>query len=433
MALKRKSRKGVKEAPGYYDFVQQRFEESVALLEEKGFVMPDGLKDVLGQPDRVVYVNFHAKLAEGLKSFKGFVCLDDMVIKPCKGGTRVTPHVDVETGKALAREMSWKNRLNGLKYGGGKSGIVVDLNQYRGDDAEVIVKAWARSIRDMVGGQYIPAGDIGFGEREADWFDDAYGWGIGASFSNSGAVITGKSPLRRGIEGRRGATGRGLAFAVDAAAEHLGWNLEEKIAVVQGLGKVGLEFAKQLVRRGVKVIGLGAIGGCVYNENGLRPDDVAEYEHSHGGSFEGYSHGKLITQAELLELECDILGPCAIENVITVENAHKIKAELIVEGANGPTTPEANGILGERGIQQLTGIYANSGGVRVSEMEDNQARMGRKYTLEEVDRELEAGMRKTFREIVAASNDWQVDWTTAAYMLAIKRQAEYHMAGGFRP
>lgn len=433
MALKRRSMEGVKEAPGYYDFVQQRFEESVALLAEKGFVMPEGLKDVLSQPDRVVHVNFHAKLSDGLKAFKGFVCLDDMTIRPCKGGTRATPDVDVETIKALGREMTWKSRLSGVKYGGGKSGIAVDLRSYDEDDAEIIVKAWARSIRDMLGTQYITAGDIGFGRREADWIDDASGWGIGATFNHAGTVVTGKSPLRGGIEGRKGATGRGLAFAVDAAAEHLGWKLEEKTAIVQGLGKVGLEFAKQLVRRRVKIIGVETLGGCIYNQNGLRPEDVAEYEHSHEGSLDGYPQGEHIKPAELFGLECDILAPCARENVITIKNAGKIKAQLIAEGANGPKTPDACKRLSDMGVNELTGIFGNAGGVRISEMEDNQARMGRKYTLEEVDRELEAGMRKTFREIIAASNDWQVDWTTTAYMLAIKRQAEYHMAGGFRP
>jgi glutamate dehydrogenase (NAD(P)+) len=245
-------------------------------------------------------------------------------------------------------------------------------------------------------------------------------------------VITGKSPECGGIVGRAGATGRGLGYAIEFAANELGIDLPRSTAVIQGYGKVGKSTVEALSHMQVVILGVSDVNGGVHNLKGIDVDELSKWFSKHG-TVAGFPGGRRISNEKLLELECTILAPCAIEQQITRANAHNVKCKIEAEGANGPTTLEARRILVKKGVHILPDIFANSYGVRYSQREDVQERTRQKHPFAVVEAELKAGMLETFKEMVAAAKEWGVDWATAADMLAIKRQASFHMHGGFRP
>jgi glutamate dehydrogenase/leucine dehydrogenase len=436
--------KAVGEKPTYYESVQDRCREAIALLEQKGFsdgssAMDIGLiRDLIMASDTQVEKNFGVTLGDKRHHvFTSFLVVDDEIIKPVKGGCRASDHLDLETDKALARGMTLKCFLNGVPYGGAKSGIVVNLDEYDNADQEVIVKGWARAFKDFLGpSYYISAPDVGTGPQFADWVHDALTYGRPAGRSLAGSIITGKSVEVGGIVGRAGATGKGLVIIAGMAVDEFeGGTLDGKTVVVEGLGKVGSAAVEGFHKEKSTIIAIKEKDEGIVNPNGL--DVPALLKHwKENDTFEGFPGGRIVKGEEnqrLLETECDILALCALENTVTEENAGNIRAKYVIEGANGPVTIHANRILAEKDIKVLADILSNSGGVRVSWLEDQQERIGGKFGLDEVNEKLRNGLVETFNEVMEAAKHWEVDPSTAAYMLAVERQAKHHLKKGLRP
>lgn len=434
----------VKPNQTFYESMQARCEHCIDLLIAKGF--SDGtsakglenIRELLLSPDTSVEKSFGVTLSDGKHHiFKGFLVVDDEIIRPVKGGCRASKHLDLETDKALARGMTLKCFLNKVKYGGAKAGIVVDLSEHSEADQEAIVKGWARAFKDFLGPTYyISAPDVGTGPQFADWVHDALTYTTPAGRSIAGSIITGKSVEVGGVIGRAGSTGLGMVYAAEIAVQHFeNRSLDGKTVIIEGLGKVGSSAAEHFPKHGATVIGVKEYNGGIWNPEGMDVGKLLAHWRSKK-TFEGFNEGEFFTGQEnegLLERRCNILAPSARENTITSENAGRIQADYIDEGGNGSITTDALRILAGRGKKVLVDIFANAGGVRWSWFEDQQERTGGRFMFDELDQKFKAGISETFGEIVAASKKWDVDLGTAAYMLAIENQAKHHLKKGLRP
>jgi len=341
--------------------------------------------------------------------------------------------VDLDEVRALAMWMTWKCALVNLPYGGAKGGVICDPYSMSQNELERLTRRYAAEISIIISPHSdIPAPDMGTNAQTMAWIMDTYSMTVGYSVP---AVVTGKPLNIGGSQGRREATGRGVIICMDEALRRRGQDDPSQISVViQGFGNVGSWAAKHAYDLGYKVIAVSDVTGGYYNENGLDIDDVLEHtSRNPHGLLEGYREADQITNAELLALECDVLAPCALENQITAENAHTIKASLIVEGANGPTTPEADDILMDRGIDIIPDILANAGGVTVSYFEWVQGLQAFFWDVEEVNRQLRRVLIKAYDEVINTRDQYNVDMRTAAQITAIKRVGEATRTRGIYP
>jgi len=360
----------------------------------------------------------------------GYRVQHTLTMGPTKGGIRY--HQDVNLGEvsALAMWMSWKCALVHLPFGGAKGGVRIDPTGLTGHELQRLTRRFTSEISPVIGPEKdIPAPDMGTNERVMAWIMDTYSQQVGYAVPT---IVTGKPVVLGGARGRTEATGRGVVYLVEAAAQHLKMNLSESTAVVQGFGNVGSHAARFLDELNVKVIGVSDATTGIYNPKGLSLESLSNYVRENR-FLQGYPDGEAISNEELLELECDILVPAALQNQITAENAERINCKLLAEGANGPTTLEADEVLNEKGVFVLPDILANAGGVTVSYFEWVQGMQNYMWSLDEVNQRLHKILIDAFHRTLNRSQQNEFDMRTAALIEGIERVAHAKLARGLFP
>ena len=379
--------------------------------------------EILKNPMRVLEVSFPVKLDNGtVKTFIGYRSQHNNAVGPFKGGLRFHPGVTRDEVKALSTWMTFKCSVAGIPYGGGKGGMAIDPKDYSKAELERISKGFAKAISPIIGEKVdIPAPDVNTNGQIMSWMVDAYEEIEGKSAKG---VFTGKPLEFGGSLARTEATGYGVNLAAKKALEKLNIDVKGATYAVQGFGNVGFYTAYYAHKDGAKIVAFSNVDVAIYNENGIDMEAVIKDFKENGCISENKGYGKDITNAELLELEVDVLTPCALENQITSENADRIKAKVVVEGANGPTTPEADEILFKKGILVVPDILANAGGVVVSYFEWVQNLQSYYWSFEEVQQKENALLSGAFEDVWALAAEYKVDLRNAAYMKSIERIAK---------
>ncbi len=399
-----------------FEAMSERFDRAAQLLG----LEPD-LYAVMRVPSREIKVYIPVKMDTGhIEVFEGYRVQHNFARGPAKGGIRYAPDVTLDEVKALSAWMTWKCAVVNVPFGGGKGGIVCDPSQMSLGELERMTRRYTSELIDFIGpDRDVPAPDMNTNEQTMAWIMDTYSMHARHTVT---AVVTGKPVALGGSLGRREATGRGVLVTVNEAIKRFNLTPEQTSVVVQGSGNVGGIGANLMYERGYKVVAISDIQGGIFNSKGLNIPEVLEYLNQ-TKSLEGYTEADHVGNDELLELECDVLAPCATENQISSANAHKIKCKILAEGANGPTTPIADQILFENGVFVIPDILANAGGVTVSYFEWVQDRMGYFWREDIVNQRLEEKMVASFNELCQLAELHKVDTRTAAYMLAIDRVA----------
>ena len=381
--------------------------------------------------ERELTVNFPVRMDDGtVKVFTGFRIQHNDTRGPAKGGLRYHPDVTLDETRALAALMTLKTAVVNIPYGGAKGAVVCNPKLMSQSELERLTRRYASEISILIGPEKdIPAPDVGTNPQVMAWIMDTYSMLKGYSALG---VVTGKPIEVGGSKGRLGATGRGCMVSAKLAANHLGISLNRATAVVQGFGNVAYSAAKLLAGEGCRIIAVSDSKGGTYNPKGLDLESLPNYK-KETGSVVGFMDAETISNTELLALPCDILVPAAIEDQIVKANAADIKARIIVEGANAPTTPEADKILNDNGVFVVPDILANAGGVVVSYFEWVQGLQAFFWNEDEVNRQLQTVMDNAFHEVLEMSRHEKVDMRNAAYMLAIKRITAAMEARGIFP
>ena len=376
--------------------------------------------EILKNPMRVLEVSFPVKLDDGtVKTFVGYRSQHNNAVGPFKGGLRFHPGVTRDEVKALSTWMTFKCSVAGISYGGGKGGMAINPKEYSKAELERISKGFAKAISPIIGEKVdIPAPDVNTNGQIMSWMVDAYEEVVGKSTKG---VFTGKPLEFGGSLARTEATGYGVNLTAKKALAKLNIDVKGATYAVQGFGNVGFYTAYYAYKDGAKIVAFSNTDVAIYNENGIDMEAVIKDFEENGRIIENKGYGKDITNAELLELEVDVLAPCALENQITSENADRIKAKVITEGANGPTTPEADEILFKKGIIVIPDILANSGGVVVSYFEWVQNLQSYYWPFEEVQQKEDALLSTAFEDVWNLADEYKVDLRNAAYMKSIER------------
>ena len=374
--------------------------------------------EILKNPQRVLEVSFPVKMDNGdIKTFIGYRSQHNNAVGPYKGGLRFHPGVTRDEVKALSTWMTFKCSVAGIPYGGGKGGMAIDPKDYSKGELERISKGFAKAISPVIGEKVdIPAPDVNTNGQIMSWMVEAYEEKVGRSAKG---IFTGKPLEFGGSLARTEATGYGVNLNAKKVLEKLGIDIKGATYAVQGFGNVGFYTAYYAHKDGAKIVAFSNTDVAIYNENGIDMEAVIKDFEENGHIIENKGYGKDITNAELLELEVDVLAPCALENQITSENADRIKAKVITEGANGPTTPEADEILFKKGITVIPDILANSGGVVVSYFEWVQNLQSYYWPFDEVQQKEDALLSTAFEDVWALADEYKVDLRNAAYMKSI--------------
>jgi glutamate dehydrogenase (NAD(P)+) len=393
--------------------------------------LEEEIYNVLKNPARQVIVSLPVTMDDGsIKVFEGYRVIHSTILGPSKGGIRFDPHVNLDEVKALAAWMTWKCAVVDIPYGGAKGGVTCNPREMSAGEIERLMRAYTQAMADVFGpDQDIPAPDMGTGPREMAWLMDQYSRIQGMT---THAVVTGKPLVMGGSLGRTEATGRGVMVSALSAMEKLKINPYKATCAVQGFGNVGSWASRLLSERGLLVQAISDISGAYYNAAGIDIEKASQYRDTNKGSLEGFSGAEKISNNDLLTLPVDLLVPAATEDVITSTNAPDIKAKLIVEGANGPTSSRADNIINEKGITVVPDILANAGGVTVSYFEWVQNRLGYKWTADRVNRRSDRIMKDAFNNVYKTSQEYKVPMRIAAYMVAIDKVAKtYKYRGGY--
>lgn len=410
-----------------YHVALSQFDRAAKYLE-----IEDGVKEFLKYPRRELTVNFPVRRDNGkIEIFTGYRVHHNTVLGPSKGGIRYALSVDLDEVRALAMWMTWKCALVGLPYGGAKGGVVVDPKTLSPRENEALTRRYASELIPLISPHSdIPAPDMGTNPQTMAWIMDTYSMTMGYSVP---AVVTGKPLNVGGSQGRNEATGRGVIICMEEALQELGMYPASGVRIaIQGFGNVGSNAAAYAQSLGYKVVAVSDVTGGIYNGSGLDIADVIAYSQANGG-VRGYPKGDYVTNGELITCDCDVLIPAAMEGQIDAHNASHIRARLVVEGANGPTNPEADDILQERGVLVVPDILANAGGVTVSYFEWVQGLQAFFWDEDEVNRQLERVLRKSYANTVHMAEAKGVDMRTAAQITAIKRVADAVQTRGFYP
>ncbi|MCC7418015.1 MAG: Glu/Leu/Phe/Val dehydrogenase [Acidobacteria bacterium] len=380
-----------------------------------------GIWQILTHPKRQIIVSCPVQMDNGeIEVFTGYRVQYNITLGPAKGGIRYHPGVTLDEVTALAAWMTWKCAVAHIPFGGGKGGIVCDPTKMSQRELEALTRRYVAEIVDAIGPEKdVPAPDVNTNEQIMAWIMDTYSMHVGHTTTS---VVTGKPVELGGSLGRREATGRGVMIAAREAAKHFGIALKDTRIAVQGFGNVGGVSAHLLAQQGARIVAVTDWKGGVYNEKGFDVPALMEYTRQHK-TVAGFAGGQPLPAGDFWGLEVDVLIPAALENQITIENAPAIKARIVIEGANGPTTPEANDQLHNRGIFVVPDILANSSGVTTSYFEWVQDRYGYFWTEQEVNQRLEAKMCEAFDAVLKTSLKYKVDMRTAAYIVAISRVA----------
>jgi glutamate dehydrogenase (NAD(P)+) len=401
---------------GIFGAMLREFEGAAHLLG-----LDPGIWKILTHPKRQIVVSCPVLMDNGeIEVFTGYRVQYNITLGPAKGGIRYHPDVTLDEVKALAAWMTWKCAVAGIPFGGGKGGIVCDPTTMSPRELEALTRRYVSEIIDAIGPEKdVPAPDVNTNEQVMAWIMDTYSMHVGQTTT---AVVTGKPIVMGGSLGRREATGRGVMITTREAATHLGLDIKNATIAVQGFGNVGSVSAQLLGRLGAKIVAVTDWKGGVYDPSGLDVDKLIDYV-AHNKSVVGYAQAEALDPRRIFELDVDILIPAALENQITMDNAPKIKAKIIAEGANGPTTPDAHHHLHERGVFVIPDILANAGGVTTSYFEWVQNRHGYFWEENEVNDRLERKMHAAFHHVLDTAVKYKCDMRTAAYIVAINRVA----------
>ncbi len=394
--------------------------------------LDEGLHAVLAQPKRQLIVHFPVVMDDGeVQVFEGYRVQHNTSRGPTKGGIRYHPHVDLQETTALAMWMTWKCAIANIPYGGAKGSVKVDTKLLSRRELEKLTRRYVTEINIVLGERSdIPAPDIGTNAQTMAWIMDTFSMQAGYTVPG---VVTGKPVDLGGSEGRVEATGRGVVVAAEEAAKGLGMDLSGARVVVQGFGNVGSVAAKILHAGGATIVGVSDAVGGIYNERGLPVDELVTRYYGRDGGIREYKDAQAVTNEELLELDCDVLIPAAIAAQITGENADRIRAKLVVEGANGPCTPDADRILGDKGVFVVPDVLANAGGVVVSYFEWVQDLQNFFWEEGEVNAKLTKIMRHSYHAVDATMRRHKTDMRTAALIIGVKRVADATVRRGIFP
>lgn len=400
-----------------FESMMVRFDKAAELCK-----LDEGLYNYLKYPVKQVIVSIPVTMDSGkLEVFEGYRVIHDNILGPSKGGIRYAPDVDLDEVKALASWMTWKCAIANIPYGGAKGGVKCDPTKLSKTELEKITRRYTANMLDVFGPDTdIPAPDMNTDEQVMAWIMDTYSMHKRTTVTG---VVTGKPIVIGGSRGRREATGRGVMIATLSALKKMEINPEDTTAVIQGFGNVGSVSADLLHKQGVRIVAISDVSGGYYNPNGINVAEAIDYVSKHrtlaGGNF-----GDKVSNEELLELPCDILVPAAKEDQISAHNAANIKAKLIVEGANGPTSADADQILRDNKVMVIPDILANSGGVIVSYFEWVQDRIGYFWEEDDVNNRLNRMMREAFENVYSTAIKYDTTLRLAAYVYAIEKVAE---------
>jgi glutamate dehydrogenase (NAD(P)+) len=390
-----------------------------------------GLRQILRTPKRIMEVSVPVKMDNGqMKVFTGFRVQHNVSRGPAKGGLRYHPNVTLDEVKALAAWMTWKTATVNLPYGGAKGGIVCDPKRMSKGELERMTRRYAAEIQPIIGPEVdIPAPDVYTDAQTMAWIMDTYAMTVGHA---SPGVVTGKPVSIGGSEGRLDATGRGVLYVVEEACKVKKINLRGATVAIQGFGNVGSAVARLFAEKKAKIVAISDSRGGVHNPRGIDPLRALRYK-ERSGTVVGMPGASRISNDELLALKCDILVPAALENAITLHNADQIKAKIVAEAGNGPTTPHADEILSRKGVFVVPDILANAGGVTVSYFEWAQDLQGFFWQVQEVNSKLEFVMRRAFNDVHETMRKFHVYPRAAAYILAVGRVADATLVRGLFP
>ena len=399
-----------------FESMMERFDTAANKLG-----LDEGIYNYLKSPVKQVITSVPIIMDDGsIDVFEGYRVIHNDILGPSKGGIRYAPDVSLDEMKALAAWMTWKCAIVNIPFGGAKGGIKCDPAKLSLHELERLTRRFTANLLDVFGPERdIPAPDMNTNEQTMAWIMDTYSMHSKRTVTG---VVTGKPMILGGSQGRREATGRGVMIVSTAALQKLGIKSNDAVAVVQGFGNVGSVAAQLLYEQGVKVIGLSDVNGAIYNSKGFNLPEVIDYVEKNK-SLAKFPNAEVISNEELLELECDLLVPAAKEDQIRSKNAERLKCKIIAEGANGPTTAKADPILQEKGILVIPDILANAGGVTVSYFEWVQDRMGFFWTLNRVNTRLERMMHEAFVNVYKTAAKYDVPLRIGAYILAIDKVA----------
>jgi len=408
------------------DMALQQFDATAARLQ-----LDPGITSILRACQRELAVNFPVKMDDGsVRVFTGYRVQHNLARGPAKGGLRYHPDVDINEVRALAMWMTWKCAVVGIPYGGAKGGVVVDPKSLSRGELERLTRRFASEIAIIIGTLAdIPAPDVGTDAQTMAWIMDTISMHKG--YSDPG-VVTGKPLSIGGSEGRTEATSRGVVYTIEQAAQRIGLALREARVVVQGFGNVGMHAALILHEEGCRIIAVSDSQGAIMEPNGLNPVDVQRYKEE-TGSVVGFPRAASLSNAELLELECEVLVPAAFEGQIHAGNAERIHARIVAEGANGPTTPEADVVLARREVLVIPDILCNAGGVTVSYFEWVQSRDAFFWSRDEVNAQLRRIIVRAFEDVTRVADDQHMTMREAAYTVAVGRVADALTTRGIYP
>jgi len=394
----------------------QEFDGAARILN-----LEPGIWKILTHPKRQITVSCPIQMDNGeIEVFTGYRVQYNITLGPAKGGIRYHPGVTLDEVTALAAWMTWKCAVAHIPFGGGKGGVICDPTKMSKREIEALTRRYVAEIVDAIGPEKdVPAPDVNTNEQIMAWVMDTYSMHVGHTTTS---VVTGKPVELGGSLGRREATGRGVMIVTRESAKHVGLSLKGATVAIQGFGNVGSISAELLAEQGAKIVAVTDWKGGVYNPKGLDIAKLLAHVHQNK-TVDGFPNAEPLAQERLFTLDVDILIPAALENQITMDNAPEIKAKIVIEGANGPTTPDAHRHLHERGVFVVPDILANSSGVTTSYFEWVQDRYGYFWTEKEVNERLEAKMCESFNAVLQTSLKYKVDMRTAAYIVAIGRVA----------
>jgi len=411
-----------------YENAQKQFLKAAEIMN-----LDSNVGNFLLWPQRILEVHFPVVMDDGrVEMFEGYRVHHNTAKGPAKGGIRYHPDTNLDEVASLAFWMTWKCAVLNLPYGGAKGGVKVDVSKLSERELERLSRRFFSEIQMMVGPQKdIPAPDVNTNAKIMAWYMDTYSMNVGYT---SLGVVTGKPIDLGGSEGRPEATGRGVSITTNEACKVIGKDITKARIAIQGFGNVGSYTAKILNEEfGAKIVAISDISGGIYNENGFDVNELIAYRDSNKGVIAGYPKGTPITNEELLELDVDILIPAALENAITEKNADKIKAKVIIEAANGPTTPAAEKMLLKKGVLIVPDILANAGGVTVSYFEWVQDLQTFFWDIDDIRKRLTKMMVNAFAEVYRTKEKYNTDMRTAAYIVAINRVANAVKERGYYP
>ena len=426
------SAKKAQNRQGMYKVVMDQFEHAADVMG-----LDAGVRKILSQTNNEIVVHFPVKLDNGtIEVFTGYRVQHNNALGPYKGGLRYHPTVDIDSARALAIWMTWKTSLAGLPYGGGKGGIQIDPKKYSAGELERITRRFTYALGDNIGPDLdIPAPDVNTNAQIMAWIADTFSSTKSPStrFANL-HVVTGKPLGAGGLEGRDRATGFGVVVTLKAWAERRNHNLKGQRYIVQGFGNVGYWTAHFMAKEGAILVGVQDAGGTLHNAEGIDPEQLNNHvEASENRSVAGFKGATIIDPAGFFGIDCDIVVPAALGNQITAKNAGSITAKVVAEGANGPTDTEGEAILREKGVEIIPDILCNSGGVIGSYIEWLQNKRAEYWKIEEVLRMINEKITTAFTSVVNTAGEFNTDWRTSAYIVALRRLEKAYKERGIFP